>query len=312
MAMTTSKTIYKAGFGPLMPGVFIVSYPYCLHCKVRQAQGGIGYRIEPYVDGFQNKDSRKCCYTSIQQFQDILQQQSSPKDTAAVIIEPIVGEGGFLTPPPGFLQAIQQICKQNDILFILDEVQSGVGRTGKWWGYQHFEEEGESIDPDILIFAKGIASGFPFAGLAAKASLFQNLNPGSMGSTYGSNAIGCAAAVATLDAIEQENMLENASKRGLELMKGLCRIAQETGKDVITDVRGRGLMVAVEFKGPKGFANLVTKCALKRQTLMLTAGAKEVVRFLPPLNISQEEVQASLDVFEASLKEGVELKMKQT
>eukprot|EP01025_Chloroclados_australasicus_P031559 TRINITY_DN3187_c1_g1_i3.p2 TRINITY_DN3187_c1_g1~~TRINITY_DN3187_c1_g1_i3.p2 ORF type:complete len:275 (+),score=29.48 TRINITY_DN3187_c1_g1_i3:233-1057(+) len=158
----------------------------------------------------------------------------------------------------------------------------------------------------------GIASGFPFAGLAAKASLFQNLNPGSMGSTYGSNAIGCAAAVATLDAIEQENMLENASKRGLELMKGLCRIAQETGKDVITDVRGRGLMVAVEFKGPKGFANLVTKCALKRQTLMLTAGAKEVVRFLPPLNISQEEVQASLDVFEASLKEGVELKMKQT
>eukprot|EP00879_Flechtneria_rotunda_P020737 GHRR01021826.1.p1 GENE.GHRR01021826.1~~GHRR01021826.1.p1 ORF type:complete len:171 (+),score=74.00 GHRR01021826.1:1821-2333(+) len=166
------------------------------------------------------------------------------------------------------------------------------------------------MDPDMVIFAKGIASGYPFAGIATKESYFDNMQPGTMGGTYGGNAVACAAAVATIQAIESEGMLDNATQRGVQLMKGLIKLAD---KYPIIDVRGRGLMVGVEFgsssssgnrlHAEKGVAAKVTKAAFKHNLLLMSAGARESIRFLPPLNVTAGEIDQCLDGFEASCRE---------
>lgn len=303
MSLTNSKTYYRAGFGPLLPGIHTNSYPYCLHCKARQADpdGNQWYKLPPNIPPFGDYNARKCCNGPLEAVKWLLKQQSAPQDTAAIVIEPIMGEGGFLTPPPGFLDGLRKICIDNGILLIMDEVQAGVGRTGKWWAHQHVMEG----EPDILVFAKGIASGFPLAGIAAKPEYFSSLVPGSMGGTYGSNTLGCAAAAATLDAIREDEMMENATVRGRQLVQGLVKLAN---KYPIVDVRGRGLMVACEFGGADksltakaGVAAAVTKAASKRNMLLLSAGARETIRFLPPLNVQEHEIDEALHIFEACL-----------
>eukprot|EP00775_Hariotina_reticulata_P014082 gene14082-14203_t len=191
------------------------------------------------------------------------------------------------------------------------QVQSGAARTGKWWGHQQFE----GMDPDMVIFAKGIASGYPMAGVATKENFFDNMQPGTMGGTYGGNAVACAAAVATIDAIESEGMLENAAQRGVQLMSGLLKLAD---KYPIIDIRGRGLMVGIELgsssrgssssssdwlKPEKGVTMKLVKAALQRNMLLMPAGARESIRFLPPLNVTAAEIDQGLEVFEASCKE---------
>ncbi|CAL5226943.1 g9827 [Coccomyxa viridis] len=301
MALTTSKTYYRQGFAPLMPQVVVAPYPYCLHCKVRQAhpEGDSWYKIQPNVAPYDSYTARTCCNAPMESLKWILKQQSAPSETAAIIVEPIMGEGGFLTPPPSFLPTLRKICDEHGIVLIIDEVQAGVARTGKWWGHQHVS--GEAMHPDILIFAKGIASGFPFAGLATRDDMFDGLALGTMGGTYGAAPLACATANATLDVIVEENLLENATQRGLQLTEGLVQLAD---KYPIIDVRGRGLMCAVEFGGhdgsmtaSPGVAAAVTKAAGKRNMLLLTAGARESVRFLPPLTVSEGEIAEALSIF---------------
>lgn len=241
----------------------------------------------------------------------MLKMQSHPKDTAAILIEPIMGEGGFLVPPPGYLSALRKICDEHGILLIFDEVQCGAGRTGSWWGHTLLTD----VQPDMMIFAKGIASGFPFAGLATRDDLFDRMDPGTMGGTFGGSALGCAAAVATIDVVEEENLLQNTTDRGVQLMKGLVQLSEKYPA-VLSEVRGRGLMVAAEFatgnndgqggdERTKGIANKMVKAAAKRNLLILTAGARETVRFLPPLVVEKGQVDDALNIFEDCLKEVV-------
>jgi len=305
MALTNSKIYYRAGFAPLLPGVLTSSYPYCLHCKTRQAapDGDDWYKIRPNIPPFDDYNARKCCNAPLDAMKWLLKQSSAPEDTAAIIIEPIQGEGGFLTPPPSFLPGLRKICDENNIVLIMDEVQAGVGRTGRWWGHEHLMDS----DPDILVFAKGIASGFPLAGIATKEDMFKKLKPGSIGGTYSGNTLGCAAACATLDAIKEDGMLENATQRGKQLVEGIVAL---TEKFPISDVRGRGLMVAVEFGGADGgltaktgVASAVTKAAGRRNMLLLSAGAREAIRFLPPLNVKEPEIAEALHILEECLEE---------
>ncbi|KAK9839019.1 hypothetical protein WJX74_007933 [Apatococcus lobatus] len=306
MALTTSKTYYRANFGPLMPGVFIAPYPYCLHCKARQASpsGNDWYTVEPCMPGFRmNYNDRQCCNGPLEAVKWMLTQQSAPSETAAMIIEPILGEGGFLTPPPSYLRGLRELCTQHNILLIIDEVQSGVGRTGKWWGHEHMD----GVDADIMTFAKGIGSGFPMAGVATREDTFDGIAAGQLGGTYGGSVLGAAAACATLDVIREEGLLENANERGAQLVKGLMQLQQQFP---IIDVRGRGLMVAIEFGGTDGSlsakygtAAAITKAAVKRNMLLLSAGARETIRFLPALNVKAEEIDQALNILADCLEE---------
>jgi len=223
MSLTTSKTIYRAGFGPLMPGVFVAPFPYCHHCSIPRTEG-------------------ECCNNPIQQIEIMLKQQTAPNETAAILIEPILGEGGYVVPPKGFLKSVKEICQKNGILMIADEVQTGYGRTGKWFSIEHFD-----VTPDILVFSKGIASGFPLSCIASTTDLMKTQPAGSMGGTFAGNAVSCAAACATIDVIKEENLLQNAVVRGQQLKSGLLKLKEKY--DVISDIRGLGLMIGLEFKG---------------------------------------------------------------
>lgn len=295
MSITTSKTVYRQTFGPWPSGIAVAKYPYCLHCKTRKAAGGMDFSVAPRVSGVGKPyEERQCCGYPLEDLENLLQTQSHPSETAAIIIEPILGEGGFLVPPPGYLDALRSICDKNNMLLIFDEVQSGVGRTGEWWGHQSVT----TVQPDIMVFAKGIASGFPFAGLATRDDMFNKMTPGMMGGTYGGSALGCAAAVGTLEAIKEENMIPNAKERGVQLMKGLMKLAS---KYPIAEVRGRGLMIAVEFDGPPNTANKVVQEAFDEGLILITAGINQTVRILPPLCITEEEIDMAIDAMDRAL-----------
>ncbi|MEW5305852.1 MAG: hypothetical protein WDW36_008367 [Sanguina aurantia] len=302
MALTSSKNVYMAGFGPLMPGVHVNPYPYCLHCKARLMSG----RTLPGAACGEGGGGQDCCNGPLESLAWMLKMQTSPRDIAAIVVEPILGEGGFLTPPPGFLQGVRKVCDEHGIMLIFDEVQSGVCRSGKWWGYQNFP----GVEPDMLVFAKGIASGYPMAGLAAREGAFDNCTPGSMGGTYGGNAVVCAAAVATIDVLHEEDVLGNVNARGTQLRAGLNELANSPASRIL-DIRGRGLMLGVEFgsqdgatiTADKGVAARIVKACHARKMLLLSAGARETVRFLPPLTITESEVDQALETFAGALKD---------
>ncbi|KAL4421398.1 hypothetical protein ABPG75_010689 [Micractinium tetrahymenae] len=306
MALTTSKTVYRQNFGPYPSGVNVAPYPYCLHCKTRQAAGGLGYEVAPNVPPLGKPYAeRQCCGGPQEALDWMLKMHTAPSETAAIIIEPILGEGGFLTPPPGFLTKLRELCDKHGMLLIFDEVQCGVARTGRWWGHQHLTE----AQPDLLLFAKGIASGVPFAGISARPEVYSKMSHGMMGGTYGGSAIGCAAAAATIDVIEGEGLLQNAAERGQQLTRGLLSLAE---RYPIIDVRGRGLMLAAEFgqkqpdgslRAEPGTASKLTHAAGRRGLLLLGAGARETVRFLPPLTVSSGQVEEGLAVLEDCLQE---------
>ena len=180
--MTTSKTIYRAGYQPLAAGIFVTPYPY-------------GYRF-----GWDDEATTKFC---VRELRHLLKTQTAPDETAAIILEPVLGEGGYVAPPRAFVQALRAICDEHCILLIADEVQSGFGRTGRWFGIDHF-----GVVPDIMIMAKGIASGLPLSALVASAQLMALWTPGSHGGTYGGNAVACAAGAATVRAISPKKNQE--------------------------------------------------------------------------------------------------------
>ena len=198
--------------------------------------------------------------------------------------------------PPGFLEGLRERADRYGILLVFDEVQTGFGRTGKFWGHQHYD-----VTPDVIITAKGLASGFPLSAIAASAELMSRARPGSQGGTYGGNAVACAAALATLDVIEAEGLVANAADRGVELIEGARKVG--AGAAVIGDVRGLGLMVASEFTAADGSPDPATatraqQAAAERGLLLLTCGAYgNVVRMIPPLIVDAAQIEDGLRIW---------------
>jgi len=293
MSLTTSKTIYRAGYSPLMSGVSVTPFPYT-------------YQFKNWISNTKDNNSLSkdelddiCMKYCLEQLRLVLCQQADPKEVAAMIIEPVQGEGGYVVPPKEFLKALRAICDEHGILLIADEVQSGFGRTGKFFAMEHFDTR-----PDILIFAKGLASGMPLSGIASTRKLMDTQPAGSQGGTYAGNAVACAAASATVDVIIEEDLLTNTQVRGDEMMSGLRAILEK--HSVTHDVRGLGLMIGCEFSGrKKGVAGAVSKGCLERGMLLLTTGVFETLRFIPPLNITTQEVQAALTIFDQALEQAI-------
>jgi 4-aminobutyrate aminotransferase len=280
MSLTTSKTIYRAGYQPLMPGVFVAPYPYAFRY------------------GWQDEQTSQWC---LDELRHLLITQTAPYETAAILVEPVLGEGGYVVPPASFMQGLRQIAEEHGILLIVDEIQSGFGRTGRWFAHQHFD-----ISPDILVIAKGIASGLPLSGVLAPLSLMEKWTPGSHGGTYGGNAVAAAAAVATIQTIRNERLVENAQVRGAQLVDGLRRL--QARFPTIAEVRGLGLMVGVEFRDADGLpdnpaAKAVQKACFEERLLLLTCGPWDnTIRWIPPLIVSEEQIEAGLQIFERALQ----------
>jgi 4-aminobutyrate aminotransferase len=215
-------------------------------------------------------------------------------EVAAVIVEPIQGEGGYIVPEDGFLEGLRELTTRHGIVLIADEVQSGAGRTGRMWAVDHWD-----VKPDIILTAKGIASGMPIGAMVARAELLESWGPGAHGSTYGGNPVACAAALATIELLET-GLTANAAIRGEQAMAGLRDIAARH-RDVVVDVRGRGLMIGVELDTPER-AEEVQFAAFRRGLLVLECGRK-AVRLSPPLVVSESEVQTALRILEAAIDE---------
>ncbi len=281
MSLTTSKTIYRAGYQPLMSGVYVAPYPYAFRY------------------GWSEEQTSRWC---LDELDLLLNSQTAPHETAAMLIEPVLGEGGYVVPPASFLRGLRERCDQYGILLIADEVQAGFGRTGKWFSFEHF-----GVRPDIVVAAKGIASGMPLSGVFANHALMAKWTPGSHGGTYGGNAVATAAAVATIRAMREEHMLENAQVRGVQLMTGLRHLQEEYPQ--IGDVRGLGLMIGTEFrmengKPDKPTTKAVAHAALDRGLMLLTCGSWDnTIRWIPPLVVSEAQISQALDTFSEALHE---------
>jgi 4-aminobutyrate aminotransferase len=274
-SMTTSGTKFRSGFSPLMSGVQIAPFP---------DPGHFGWPVDQATD------------FALKQLDYLLATASSPADTAAFLVEPVLGEGGYVPGNARFFAGLRERADRHGILLVVDEVQTGFGRTGRFWGGDHFD-----VRPDVLVTAKGLASGFPLSGIAAPADLMAKAWPGSQGGTYGANAVACAAALATLDVIQDEKLVQNAAERGDQLRTALQRVADRHPQ--VTDVRGLGLMIGNEFRDADGNPDGATAAAVQQEAarrglLLLTCGVwGQVVRFIPALVVRPEEVDEAASVW---------------
>ncbi len=281
LSMTTSGVGLRAGLQPMMGGVFVAPFP------------------DTYRYGWDESTVTEFC---LRELDYLFATQTAPAETAAMLIEPVQGDGGYLPANRAFLQGLRERCDRHGMLLIFDEVQAGYGRSGRFWSHEHFE-----TTPDILITAKGLASGFPLSGFGASNELMAKGWPGSQGGTYGGNAVSCAAALATLEVIEEEGLVENAAVVGAHMRARLDDLAARY--PAIGDVRGMGLMhgtVIVDAEGkpdPDRVTRLLAEME-KRGVLMIRCGAfgGQIVRWLPPLIITTEQVDQAADAFEEALK----------
>jgi 4-aminobutyrate aminotransferase len=277
MAMTTSKTVYRSGHGPLPSGIFVAPFPDLVG-------------VEPDRHGW-------VIDHCVELFDHLLKSQTAPSETAAVILEPVLGEGGYVPAPPRFMEAIVARCREHGIMFIADEVQSGFARTGKMFAVEHYD-----VQPDIVCMAKGIASGFPFSALGASAELMSRWPTGSHGGTYGGNAIGCAAALATIEVLTADGFLDHVNARGRQLMDGLREVM--AGSDgAIVDVRGLGLMVGTQFADAARVAAIQRHMLTESRVITMNAGTYgTVLRWMPPLTVTAGEIDLALDAFRLAAK----------
>jgi 4-aminobutyrate aminotransferase len=256
VSLTASKAKYHAGFNPLLPGIFHAPFG-----KVKD----------------------------LRWFDDVLFSRLAPADeVAAIFVEPIQGEGGYVVPEDGFLQGLRDLCTKHGILLVADEIQSGAGRTGKMWAIEHW-----GVEPDILLTAKGIASGMPLSAMVARAQILESWGIGAHGSTYGGNPVACAAALATIELLEG-GLVANAAERGEQLVSGLRPLVDRSPQSVL-EVRGRGLMVGVEFSSPE-LAEEVQWACFTHGLLVLECG-KQTVRLCPPLVASAADIDTAIRIF---------------
>ena len=283
LSFTASKPTQRRYFFPLMPGVTHVPYGYCYRC--------------PYKLTF--PECRYWCVDFIDEY--VLQKYIPPEDVAAIVIEPIQGEGGYVVPPPEYHQRIKKLADKYGFLLIDDEVQSGMGRTGKWFAIEHW-----GVEPDIVCTSKALASGLPLGATIAKAKVMDWV-PGSHASTFGGNPLSCVAAGAVIDVIKEEKLLENATKQGAYIMKRLTELKEKS--EIVGDVRGKGLMIGMEIvedkESKKPAPQKVSEIMMgswKRGINVITCGAS-TIRIAPPLVITRELVDSSLDIIEDVTKE---------
>ena len=286
LTLTGKWDPYKVGFGPFVPGVHMTPYAYCYRCPFHLEYPGCGLACVHHIE------------------KSILKTQVSAKEVAAIITEPIQGEGGFIAPPPDYFKEIKRICDDHDIALIVDEIQTGFARTGKMWAIKHY-----GVEPDIIVMAKAIASGLPLSAVVARDEMMRDVYPGSLGGTYGGNPIACATALKVIDIIENEGIVERAAVLGKKLRKRLDEMAANHG--VIGEVRGKGPMLAMEFvkdrktKEPHpDAASRVLKGALAKGLMTLKAGLYgNCVRLHPPLTIEDDLLEKGLNILEDAIKE---------
>ncbi|HZW01501.1 MAG TPA: aminotransferase class III-fold pyridoxal phosphate-dependent enzyme [Candidatus Deferrimicrobium sp.] len=282
ISVTTSSLNYRTGYDPLLPDVHIAPFPYAY-----RDFGG---------------DEEAASASALGHLERLFATIVPPSRTAAFIIEPVQGEGGYVPAPASFLRGLRELADRHGILLIADEVQSGYGRTGRMWAFEH-----AGIVPHIVLAAKAIANGMPLAALISSRDLQQRWGVGAHGSTYGGNPVSCAAGIAVLEVIREESLVANAAERGAELTRGLEALAAEDPR--IGDVRGPGLMIGVELvldretRQPAGELGeaLTTACA-DRGLLLLTCGpSHNIMRWIAPVDVSRDEVEESLGIFQEAL-----------
>jgi 4-aminobutyrate aminotransferase len=281
-SITGSNSKYRKNQEPLLPSVYFTPYPNCFRC--------------PY-----NTTCETCSLECLRELQWTFDYLIHPENVAAVIIEPVMGEGGYVVPPQKYLDGLNKILKQHGILLIFDEIQSGFGRTGKMFACQHF-----GIVPDIMTLGKAIAGGLPMSAIVSTKEIMDSWQPGMHGTTFGGHPVCAAAALAVLELMEEENILENVVTQGEYLKARLMAIKEKN--PIIGDVRGLGLMVAVEFVNPQDnspsaeYLNKVKEYCLEKKMLTLSCGVYgNGFRFATPLNISREDLDKGLAIFEEAV-----------
>jgi 4-aminobutyrate aminotransferase len=280
LALTSSKYTQQAGFAPVMPGVTHVPYP------------------NTYRPLFAGSDQGRAVLDYIRM---LFERNLPPSEVAAIVVEPIQGEGGYLVPPDGFLAGLRQICDEHGIFLVFDEVQSGVGRSGRMFAGEHW-----NVAPDIMTLAKGLGSGMPIGAVVAKRRIMQQWKKGAHGNTFGGNPLCCAAANATIDLV-REQYLANAVKAGAHFMTRLKELAK--AYPCIGDVRGRGLMLGIELIKPDGapnraLADAMLHRAFQNGLLLLSCGVS-TVRFMPPLCVTEAEVDEAIVMLRRSFDQAL-------
>lgn len=280
VSITGSSSAYRKYYEPLLPSVYWAEYANCYRCPFGQKEGD-------------------CNMQCLKQFDGIFAKLVAPECVAAIIVEPVQGEGGYIVPKREFLQGLRKICDDHGILLIFDEVQTGVGRTGELYAYQTF-----GVEPDIFTSAKALSGGIPLSAVIAKKEIMDKWPAGAHGGTFGGNPLACAAALKTLEIIEQDHVLDNCKKQGAYFMEQLHQL-QERHPDHIGNVRGVGLMVAMELVDKDGnpdaaYTAMIKEKALEKNVLLLTCGSDHnVVRFIAPLTVSKEEIDLAISVIDS-------------
>lgn len=273
MAMSTARSIDRAGYGPFPPGIFVAPFP------------------DPHAS-----DQEDEVTMALRGLDRILQTQVSPSEVAALIIEPVISERGYIPTPNGFIEGLAQRCAEHGILFIADETQSGFGRTGRM-----FAIEAHDVEADMVVMAKGIASGFPFAALGMRRAIDDAWRVGSHGGSTNGNPIGCAAALATIEILTTPGFLDNVHARGQQLIDGLRDLQQLD--QALLYVRGRGLMVATEFDTADRAAAIVEHCLRENRLILMRAGTRHrTIRWVPPLIVTADDVSEALSAFAAAIR----------
>lgn len=284
-SITSMKVKYRRHYEPLLPGVYFAEYPYSYRCPLGDTEAA-------------------ALEWSLASIEKIFERFIAPDEVAAFLVEPVQGEGGYIVPPDGFLKSLREICDQHGILLILDEVQSGFGRTGEMFAAQVF-----NVKPDIMAVAKGIANGLPLSAVASTKTLMTRWLAGSHGTTFGGNPVACAAALAVLNVIEEENLLDNCRTMGSIILERFNAFKERF--PIIGDARGLGLMTAMEFvvpgqnkkPNPDACMKFLEGC-LDRGLIGYMAGLYgQVVRFMPPLNLTIEQAKEALSIMEESMKD---------
>ncbi len=279
LSVTTSSARYRKNYHPLLPSVYQVPYPYCFRCAFRCDKSACGLYCLDYL-------------------KDYLERVISPEEVAAIIIEPVLGEGGYFPAPARFISGLRELCSRHGILMIADEVQSGMGRTGKWFAVEHY-----GVTPDILTVAKGIASGFPLSAVVSTPELMNKWPSGAHGTTFGGNPVSCAASMATMEVMRDESLLEKSSATGGAALSRLREFGD--GHPLIGSVRGYGYMIGIEFVHENGDPNgeacqKVLDYCLKKGLILIGCGLeRNVIRFIPPLIATENEIEEGLDILEA-------------
>jgi 4-aminobutyrate aminotransferase len=277
VSVTSSSSRYRARYHPLLPSVYHAPYPFCYHCPC-------GCR------------AADCTVACLGYLEEMLMRYISPREVAAIIIEPVLGEGGYTPAPAPFLAGLRRLCDEHGILLIFDEVQSGMGRTGDWFAAQRY-----GVTPDILTVAKGIASGFPLSAVVSRRAIMEQWPEGAHGTTFGGNPVSCAAAIATMETIRDEGLLLRCRELGAAMLSRLQGLQER--HPVIGDLRGMGLMIGVELVKPDGSPDsatcdrLLEECRTRGLIIINCGPERNTVRLIPPLTITDTELDEAMAIF---------------